>query len=327
MQGNRFTEAEEQPAEVKVLRLERRDFNYELISNGTVMAMHKAELRFPSQDMVQKIYVRNGERVTAGQKIAEQDKFRVEMAMKQAREALEQAKLDLQDALIGQGFAWSDSLNIPAEVMRIARIRSNYDYCLNQFTNSRHQFEEATLVAPFSGVVANIVVKEYNLPGGNPFCTIIDNQHPEVVFSVLENELPLINPGDRLLLSPFSQPDYTVEGRITEINPVIDRNGMVRVKASVSNRDNRFYEGMNVKVRVQRLLGDRLVIPKSALLLRNNRKVVFTLKGDRAQWVYVETAQENTDSYVVTEKLQAGDSVIYEGNLHLAHEAQVVVVN
>jgi hypothetical protein len=55
--------------------------------------------------------------------------------------------------------------------------------------------------------------------------------------------------------------------------------------------------------------------------------VVFTLKDSRAQWVYVETAQENSDSYVVTDGLYAGDNIIYEGNLNLAHETPVEVEN
>ena len=321
----RFTEVRDKPVEVKIFRLEYRDFNYELISNGTVMAQRKAELHFHSQEVIRKIYVKNGQWVSAGQKIAELDPFRLEMDLSQANESLERAKLDLQDVLIGQGYSLDDSLRIPADVMRIARIRSNYDQSLNHAIVSRYNLEEATLLAPFGGVVANLTVKEFNPPGSEPFCTIIDNQHPEITFSILENELPLIKINDKTLVSPFSQPEYTVEGRITEINPVIDRNGMVRVKAAIANRDNRFYEGMNVKVRLQRHLGKQLIIPKSALVLRTNRKVVFTLKDNRAQWVYVETAQENSDSYVVTDGLHVGDNVIYEGNINLAHESIVVV--
>jgi hypothetical protein len=69
----------------------------------------------------------------------------------------------------------------------------------------------------------------------------------------------------------------------------------------------------------------QLVIPKEALVLRTNKKVVFTLKNERAQWVYVETGLENSGGYVVTAGLAAGDSVIYEGNINLAHESPVRV--
>jgi multidrug efflux pump subunit AcrA (membrane-fusion protein) len=43
--------------------------------------------------------------------------------------------------------------------------------------------------------------------------------------------------------------------------------------------------------------------------------------------VYVQTAQENSDSYVITEGLNEGDQIIYEGNFNLAHDAPVVVKN
>ena len=46
-----------------------------------------------------------------------------------------------------------------------------------------------------------------------------------------------------------------------------------------------------------------------------------------AQWVYVETGMENSESYVVTDGLQEGDSVIYDGNVNLAHETPIVVID
>lgn len=318
--------ADEKPVEVTAKPVEYRDFNYELISNGTVAALHKADLRFQSQEHIVKIYVKNGERVVQGQKLAELDKFKIQISMEQAEESFERAKLDLQDVLIGQGYSLDDSLRIPSEVMKIAKIRSNYEQSHNNYKMAKYNLDKATLYAPFSGVIANLTVKEFNQPGGDPFCTIVDNRNPEVVFHILENELPLININDKVIVSPFSLHTYSVEGRISEINPIIDRNGMVRVKAVISNRENKFYEGMNVRVRVQRLLDKQLVIPKSAVVLRTNRKVVFTMRENKAIWNYVETAQENSDSYVlVPDRIQAGDSVIYEGNMNLMDQVPVIL--
>jgi hypothetical protein len=110
------------------------------------------------------------------------------------------------------------------------------------------------------------------------------------------------------------------------MNPMVDKNGMIEVKAVMNNPKQTFYEGMNVRVRVQRAVEQALIIPKSALLLRNNRKVVFVAKENSAQWVYVQTGLENSESFTVTEGLQEGDSVIYEGNFNLAHEAPILVV-
>ncbi|MDR1950992.1 MAG: efflux RND transporter periplasmic adaptor subunit [Bacteroidales bacterium] len=326
-QAAESSEIDDLPEEVSVQRLDYADFNYELISNGIIASIRKAELRFQSSEIIRKIYVRNGQFVEAGQPLAELDKFRLEIALKQAVEALERARLDLQEVLIGQGYSLNDSANIPPNVMRLAKIRSNFEQSQTNHVVAKHNFDAATLYAPFAGVIANLTAKEYNQPGGEAFCVVIDNRSPEVVFNILETELALIKVGDQVLVSPFSQLDFIAEGRISEINPMIDKNGMVRIKATLANKDNRFYEGMNVRIRVQRLLGSRLAIPKSALVLRTNRKVVFTLKDGTANWVYVETAQENSNSYVIVDGLKPGDTVIYQGNMNLAHGTPVRVRN
>ncbi len=156
---------EDKPAEVKALRLEYSDFHYELISNGTVAAMSKADLRFQSQDNIVKIYVKNGQWVSKGQKLAELDKFKMKNALDMSREALDRAKLELQDVLIGQGYSIADSLKIPAETMKIAKLRSNYEQSVNNYALAEYNLKSTTLYAPISGVVANLTLKEYNQPG------------------------------------------------------------------------------------------------------------------------------------------------------------------
>ena len=88
---------------------------------------------------------------------------------------------------------------------------------------------------------------------------------------------------------------------------------------------------MNVRVSVRRTLSEQLVIPKTAVVLRSGRQVVFTLKNGMAVWNYVQTGLENADSCVVsnradegvTDGLVEGDSVIVSGNVNLANNTPV----
>ena len=327
-EGNAQTVLPDELTEVRAMRLELTDFYHELIANGTVSARNEADLRFQLSENIAAIYVKNGDRVAKGQKIAMLDQFKLQNALSQAKDNMERAKLDLQDVLIGQGYSLSDTAKIPADAMQLAKVKSNYNNSANQYALAEYNLKNSTLYAPFDGVVANLFSKVYNLPDGSkPFCTIIDNMHPEAGFKVLENELSYLRIGDKVQVSPFSADNYACEGQVTEINPSVDPYGMVMVKASINNPKNQLYDGMNVKIRLQRSLGRQLVIPKEALVLRTNRKVVFTLKNEHAQWVYVQTGLENSNSYVVTEGLNAGDSVIYEGNINLADQTPVRVKN
>jgi RND family efflux transporter MFP subunit len=315
----------DEPTIVKAIPLKYNDFTHELLSNGTVASVSKADLKFQVNEVVAHIYVKNGDKVSKGQVIAELERFKLQNSLNQAKDNLLRARLDLQDVLIGQGYTPSDSSGIPHEVMQMAKVKSGYDQNLNSYQLAAYNLDATTLRAPFDGVLANLFAKPYNYPSAqDAFCTIIDNQHFEVIFNILESELPMLRVGDKALVSTFAAEEKAVTGKIVEINPAVSAKGLVRAKADISN-DGQFYEGMNVKVRVQRQPEKQLVIPKTALLLRDGKKVVFTLKNGLAHWNYVQTSHENTDSYVVTEGLAEGDSVIYEGNLNLAHEAPALI--
>jgi len=132
--------------------------------------------------------------------------------------------------------------------------------------------------------------------------------------------------GHRVEVAPFALSDVTADGRISEINPLVDKDGMVQVKAAVNDK-GKLFEGMNVRVSIHRSLGKQLVVPKSAVVLRSGKQVVFTLTEDKAYWNYVHTGLENADSYTIIDGLKEGDIVITSGNINLAHEAPVKVID
>lgn len=313
--------------EVSVMTLKKQIFNHELVSNGKISARGMADLRFESGEVIAHIWVKNGDRVRKGQKLAELDKFKLDNQLSQSEDALKKSELELRDVLISQGYPADDISQVPEETMKLAKVKSGYDQSKSQYEMSKYNAEHATLTAPFDGVVANLFSKPYNLAStSDVFCTVIDMQGMEVDFTVLESELPLIKNGDKVVIKPYSDAATVHEGSISEINPLVDDKGMVKVKARV-NGAGKLFSGMNVRVSVHRSLGEQLVVPKSAVVLRSGKQVVFTLKdGKMAQWNYIHTALENADSYSVADGLTEGDTVIVSGNINLAHEAPVTII-
>ena len=287
--------------EVTVQILKRCDFHHELVSNGKVSARGQADLRFETNEVIAHVYVKNGDRVRKGQKLAELDKFRLEQKLSQAEDALLKAELELKDVLIGQGYTPDDFSKVPEETMKLAKVKSGYEQSKSQYELTKRETEHATLVAPFDGIVANLFSKPYNLANtSEAFCTVIDTRGMETDFTVLENELAFIKTGDKVMITPYAG-GGSYEGSVSEINPLVDANGMV--------------------------------IPKTAVVLRSGKQVVFTLKEGKAMWNYVHTGLENATEYVVSDKSQGGvedgllegDTVIVTGNLNLAHETEVTI--
>lgn len=318
---NALTQAE--PNEVTTITLRRQAFEHELVSNGKVEAMQLTEVHFETEGIVESVLVKNGDHVAQGQVIAELDKYKLHNAVVQAQNAFEQAKLDFQDVLIGQGYGNKPVGEIPADIMQLARTRSGYSQCQAAYELALTNEANATLRAPFAGSIANLSLKRFNkVTASDAVCTIVGSQGMEATFSVLENELPLIHRGDKVLIAPYADITAIHEGTVTEINPMVDANGMVQVKAQVRGSD-RLFSGMNIKVSVRRQMPEQLVVPKSAVVLRQGRQVVFTLQGDQAIWNYVQTGLENADTFTIQEGLKEGDQVIVTGNVNLAHESKV----
>ena len=314
-------------AEVTVMTLAALDFEHELVSNGKISAQNVAELKFHTSEMISEIFVKNGSRVEKGQRVATLDTYSLSSTVKQSKDAFDRSKLEYQDVLIGQGYMLDNPGIIPEEIDELARVKSGYNTAQTNYNMAVYNLERATLTAPISGVIANLFAKPNTLSSpSNIFCNIIDTQNLEVGFTVLENELGMIRVGDKIKVTPFSMTGVEMEGRVSEINPWVDKTGMVQVKASVAYHE-RMVEGMNVRVSIFRSLGKQWVVPKSAVVLRTGKQVVFTLENGKAIWKYVNTGLENATSYTITgENLKEGDIIITSGNINLAHESPVTVI-
>lgn len=317
-----------QANEVTVMTLKKTTFNHELVSNGKVTASQYADLSFRlTSEPVAHIYVKNGDHVRKGQKIAELDLFTLKNSLEKAEIALRQSELEMKDVLIGQGYAPDRMQEIPKDIVQLAEVKSGYAQSRAAYELAKFELEQAVITAPFDGVVANLETRGFNRPDGTkPFCRVIGSGGMEVVFKVLESELPLVRRGDRVEVAPFAGTAGACSGTVSEINPLVDENGLVSVRARV-NGGVKLFDGMNVRVSVKRSISDQFVVPKTAVVLRTGKQVIFTLKDGKAMWNYVTTGLENMTEYTVTgDGMEEGAQIIVTGNVNLAHEAPVKVI-
>jgi len=321
----------EQQNPVDTIILQKETFRKELVNNGKLVALRKSELQFRVGEQLETLNIRNGDAVKAGQIIAGLTPFTYRQQVANAQIQLKRNRLEMQNLLIGQGYNTMDSTAIPPHIYEMASIKSGYAEAVQSMKTALFNLESTRLVAPFSGKLANITQKQYDrVNAGTTFCTLIDDSEFEAEFRIVESEANDIRLGSEVQLIPFSY-QTIYKGHISEINPVIDANGLILVKALVKNPGG-LMDGMNVRVLVEKEIPDQLVVPKSAVLLRDNQEVLFKCTRDTvAFWTYIQTTGENTTSYSVIAHpdkgatLEPGDTVIISGNLNLAHESKVVV--
>jgi RND family efflux transporter MFP subunit len=303
-------------------------FTKELVSTGKLYAFKKAEIPFRISENITSITVKNGDRVKKGQLLATLEQFNQTIALDQAKNQMEKALNDMEDNLIGRGYGIKDTANMPWKILRSVRIESGYNTAYTNLKEAEYNFEATRLRAPFSGIISDLKAKVFNPASSYEyFCILIDDGMMDVEFNVMESEISQVRSGQKVQVFPFADPEKVYTGTITQINPQVDENGLIMVKATVKNSDLSLMDGMNVKILSKNKVPDQLIVPKEAVVLRQGREVVFTYEDGLAKWNYVKTGLENSTQFTITEGLSEGQKVIVSNNLNLAHETRVEIAD
>ena len=316
---------------VDTITLCKTDFYREIISNGKLSGIKKAGLRFSASGVVSKVNVKNGDFVKQGSVLASLDDSSCRLSLENARKELERSELGLYDNLISNGYS-ADTSQVPAEYLRIAKIRSGYESALHNVRSSEINLYNTVLRAPFSGIVANVKMKPYETVTDCAL-TLIDNSAFDVTFTVLESELQFCRVGQTIRVSPFIDLSKAYQGVVTDINPTIDEKGQAVVNARIKNTDRFLIDGMNVKINLESARSMQLAVPKSAVVVRDGYNVVFLYdeESGEARWLYVDIIQSNSTHHVIAgcekkhTEVTEGSIVITSGNMNLADGSKVKV--
>jgi len=192
--------------------------------------------------------------------------------------------------------------------------------------------EYTDIRAPFAGIVQGLMVVAGEMLTVNAsICTIFNNDHLEASVNVLEADLGHLSAGRPVLLAIPATGD-TLRAVIDVISPTLDEaTRTCQLIIRFDNPEGRFRPGMFVRAQIAGIIyNDKLLAPKSSLLIRDNRPLVFKREDDRARWLYVDVGLQN-DEWVEILKvhsggsLAAGDEVVVSDHLTLAHEAKIKI--
>lgn len=316
---------------VTVMTLESRNFNKELISNGRLEARSRSVIGFVSSGIIDNVAVGVGEYVEKGAVIATLDNRGALANVENAELNFRKAEIQLMDRLLGYGYSsLADTVKIPEATFNLYKISSGYSEAKVALGTARRNLENCTLRAPFGGKVADIKSKTFET-ASNEFCTIIDDSYMDVNFSILETEYSFVRIGQQVKVSPFNDPQTQIEGKVTNINPTVNDNGQIAVIARVVN-NGRLLDGMNIKIIIENNVPDQLVVPKNAVVIRDNMNVLFRYVDGKSLWTYVNVLMSNSTEHVVEANtlrgayLNIGDLVITSGNLNLGDNTAVEIV-
>lgn len=302
-------------------------------ATGLVRTAAQATLHFRTGGTISRILARNGAMVQAGQLLAQLDNRDQQLALRQAEDQVREAQVQVRALIAEYGGREMDTASLKPNARAFVLTKSGYYRAQTALLLARQNLTYTELRAPYAGVVANLSAQAYNfITAYEVFCTLLSLSGLQVEFSVLESELGAVQVGQSVTVVPVALPGKGYVGQVSEINPFVNGQGLVLVRARINHADRQLFEGMNVRVRIERRLANQVIVPKSAVVERSGRKVVFTVVTEegqgkagprKAKWNYVTIGYENETEMAISEGLKPGDEVITSGNLNLAHDAIV----
>ena len=232
--GEETVAAPEQP--VATATPEKKDaIPVDFFSKGTIESVSDVAVTSRINEQIVMLGVEMGQRVQKGQVVARLDRTATEDKIVKGRAELERAEYQYQNILMGQGYKRGAFDQAPENIRELARLKSGYNTAKAALRQLEHQLTYCSIQAPISGVVTqlNAVLYATAVPGETLF-RIVDNEHLKVCFDILENELHRFEKGTEITLAPVSYPDDRHHARITAVSPVVEKNGVLHLEATLT---------------------------------------------------------------------------------------------
>ena len=232
--GEEAVAAPEQP--VATAMPEKKDaIPVDFFSKGTIESVSEVAVTSRINEQIVMLGVEMGQRVQKGQVVARLDRTATEDKIVKGRAELERAEYQYQNILMGQGYKRGAFDQAPENIREMARINSGYNTAKAALRQLEHQLTYCSIQAPISGVVTqlNAVLYATAVPGETLF-RIVDTEHLKVCFDILENELHRFEKGTEITLAPVSYPDDRHHARITAVSPVVEKNGVLHLEATLT---------------------------------------------------------------------------------------------
>lgn len=342
------------PVRTEIAR--RTDLVMRITATGNAEATRRLTVTAGAQGPIADILVDEGDVVSAGAVLVRLDDAELALAVQRAREQLvmavsrfqenqvfmdigsldEEARRDLETALRSPE-QFEELIDDPRfdevfETITRDEVMAAQDNLLGAYSNyaeTKLQLDRATVTAPFDGQIAGLeAVIGQRVSAGTELMQLVAADPLRVRADVLEADAGLIRVGRAATVRFAAYPGQTFTGRVEAVSPIMDpEKKTLEAIIRLPNPELLLKPGMFATITLEtQIFSDRLLVPASAVLLRDDRPMLFVVRDGRADWIYIQEGLKNEEMIEVLDGVEPGDEVIVSGHYSLAHDAPVRVV-
>lgn len=327
--------------------VELADVPVYLTALGTVVPNATVTVTSRVDGQLTHVYFKEGQKVAAGQLLAQIDPRSYQATLAQYQGDLSQNQALLKSAQLTlaryQKLYAQDSLarqDLDTQTATVGQYSGAVKADQAQIDSARLNIEYARITAPISGRVGLRLVDAGNMVQSSSttgLVTITQTQPAAVTFSVPQSYIPTLlkalHNDQSLPASAFDQQGSSelAQGDVQFISNQIDTStGSVTLKAQFANLDEALYPNQFVNLRLQTgTLKQATVIPGQALQLSGDGSFVYVVNKDHTVTrKAVKTGPVfGSDRQAILEGVSAGEQVVTEGIDRLTDGSTVSVVS
>lgn len=308
--------------------------NTQLANNfvGTLRARQRTDLSFEAAGRVQTMLVDIGDKVKAGQVLAQLDEAPTRWRMVRAqadRDAAAATLAERQNWLQQQQTLARDNI-ISATALQAAQ--ASFQQAQSQLAaadaalaSSRRELSLTRITAPFDGeIVARLVQAHNDVTPGQAILQLESGKSLELVAQLPEDLASQLQAG---ATARARNGELQFPVKLERLSKRSDNGSLVQAIFAVSELPAKLRSGSVVTLELAQNQASALTLPASALLPTSqaNSSKVFILQGERLQSRAVTTdASLLTGGRIAVKGIQAGEQVVVAGTASL-HEGQFAV--
>ena len=248
---------------VTMVEASKGEFTGYLEIQGSVKSDKNVILTAETNGIVRSVPVSEGQAVAQGQLLVSQDSRVLQNNIEEVKKALELAEIVFKK----QENLWNQKIGTEIQYLEAKNKKESLE---KQLITLRSQVGMANTVAPFSGVVDEIIIKpgQTAMPG-TQLLKLVSVYQVNVVAEVSESYLGKINRGDIVKIS-FPSVDKEIEAPVKLIGQTINpENRTFRIEMTIPNADSKLKPDMQAIVKVKNFENAETVVVPTNLIQRD----------------------------------------------------------
>ena len=297
---------------VQALTLEESPFRTWVEVQGTVDARQSIEVTAESMGVVRNIKVKEGQKVTKGQILAELDQTVLVQSIEEIKGQLDFAK----QLYTKQSNLWKQ--NIGSEVQYL-NAKNQKESLERRLSTIESQLDMTRIKAPVSGTVDQVYLKlGQSTAMGMPAVRVVNFNDLRVITDLSESYVSRVREGATVDLE-FKDLNLSAQGRIAYVARSISAlNRTFRAEVPLNNREGLYRPNMIVGMKINDYSTNKAIkIPVNLLQNSDEGTFVMVVRGEgtalKASRVSVTPGRSNGIETEILQGLQAGDRIITTG--------------